>query len=109
MTDTPKSGSIFTQTGLMAKRNASEKRFRFYGLVAVVASLMMLAFLVDQIQQRCCPQFQAAWKKRWSNKRSLWEEIRNMFQAFAFGSMQELYEAIVSGITRQQPVLQDSS
>jgi phosphate transport system permease protein len=49
MTDTPKSGSIFTQTGLMAKRNASEKRFRFYGLVAVVASLMMLAFILFTI------------------------------------------------------------
>jgi len=32
-----------------------------------------------------------------------------MFHAFVFASMQELYEAIVSGITRQQPVLQDSS
>ena len=49
MTDTPKSGSIFTQTGLMAKRNASEKRFRFYGLVAVVASLMMRAFILFTI------------------------------------------------------------
>ena len=37
MTDTSHSTSIFVQTGLMAKRNAAEKRFRRYGLVAVVA------------------------------------------------------------------------
>jgi hypothetical protein len=78
-------------------------------LSVVLALLMMLAFLVDQTQQRCCPLFQAALKKRWNNKRSLWEEMRNMFHTFVFASMQELYEAIVSGIARQQPVLQNSS
>lgn len=78
-------------------------------LSVVLALLLMLAFLVDQTQQRCCPLFQAALKKRWNNKRSLWEEMRNMFHTFVFASMQELYEAIVSGITRQQPVLQNSS
>ena len=78
-------------------------------LSVVLALLMMLVFLVDQTQQRCCPLFQAAWKKRRSNKRSLWEELRNLFHAFVFASMQELYEAIVSGFERQQPVLQNSS
>jgi hypothetical protein len=78
-------------------------------LSVVLAMLMMLVFLVDQTQQRCCPLFQAAWKKRRSNKRSLWEELRNLFHAFVFTSMQELYEAIVSGFERQQPVLQNSS
>jgi hypothetical protein len=78
-------------------------------LSVVLALLMMLAFLVDQTQQLCCALFQAAWQKRWSNKRSLWEELRNLFHAFAFGSMQQLYEAIVSGIARQQPVLQNTS
>jgi hypothetical protein len=69
---------------------------------------MMLAFLVDQTQQLCCPLFQAAWKKRGHNKRSLWEEMRNLFNAFVFAAMQELYEAIVHGIARQQPVLLNS-
>jgi hypothetical protein len=78
-------------------------------LSVVLALLMMLAFLVDQVQQLCCPLFRAAWKKRRSNKRSLWEELRNLFDSFVFASMQELYEAIVSGIARQKPVLQNSS
>ena len=38
-------------------------------LSAVFVLLMMLAFLVDQIQQLCCPLFDAAWK-RWKTKRS---------------------------------------
>src|SRR5450631_3460223 len=33
-------------------------------LSVVLALLMMLVFLVDQTQQRCCPLFQAAWNKR---------------------------------------------
>ena len=78
-------------------------------LSVVLALLMMLVFLVDQTQQLCCPLFQAAWKKRRSNKRSLWEEIRNLFRVLRFASMQELYEAIVSGIDCQKPVLQNSS
>jgi hypothetical protein len=78
-------------------------------LSVVLMTLMMLAFLVDQTQQRCCPLFQAAWEKRGHNKRSLWEEMRNLFHAFLFNSMRQLYEAIVSGIARQQPVLENSS
>jgi len=34
----------------------------------VFAVLMMLAFLMDQVQQLCCPLFQAAWAK-WGSKR----------------------------------------
>jgi hypothetical protein len=80
-----------------------------HNLSVVLALLMMLVFLVDQTQQLCCPLFQAAWQKRWSNKRSLWEELRNLFHSFLFASMQELYEAMVSGIARQQPVVLNSS
>jgi hypothetical protein len=35
----------------------------------VLAMLMMLAFLVDQTQQLCCPLFAAAWKECNSNPR----------------------------------------
>ena len=44
-------------------------------LSVVFALLMMLAFLVDQVQQLCCPLFQAAWAKMGS-KRRLWERMR---------------------------------
>jgi hypothetical protein len=78
-------------------------------LSVVLMMLMMLAFLVDQTQQRCCPLFQAAWKKRGHNKRSLWEEMRNLFRSFLFDSMRELYEAIVSGVPAQKLVLRNTS
>src|SRR5436190_16042294 len=77
-------------------------------LSVVLALLMMLAFLVDQTQQLCCPLFQAAWQKR-GTKRSLWEEIRYCFKAFLFNSMAAILEAIVRGIQPQEPVLRDSS
>jgi len=77
-------------------------------LSVVLMLLMMLAFLVDQTQQLCCPLFQAAWKKLRS-KRGLWEAIRNAFAMFRLASMVELLEALVCGIVRQPPVLENSS
>jgi len=47
-------------------------------LSVVFAVLMMLAFFVDQVQQLCCPLFQAAWAK-WGSKRLLWEKRRALF------------------------------
>jgi Transposase DDE domain len=47
-------------------------------LSVVFATLMMLAFLVDQVQQLCCPLFQSAWAK-WGSKRLLWEKMRASF------------------------------
>lgn len=56
--------------------------------------LMMLAFLVDQIQQLCCPLFNAVWKK-WKSKRSLWEKVRIHFHAFLIETMEDLYRSIL--------------
>lgn len=77
-------------------------------LSVVLALLMILAFLVDQTQQLCCPLFQAAWKKL-GTKRHLWEKIRTHFLAFVYNSMTELLTALVRGIAPQKPVLQNSS
>ncbi len=77
-------------------------------LSVVLALLMMLAFLVDQVQQLCCPLFQAAWHKM-KTKRHLWEEIRNHFHMLVFDSMKELLTALLLGIVRQRPVFVDSS
>jgi hypothetical protein len=70
-------------------------------LSVVLAMLMMLAFLIDQIQQLCCPQFAAAWEKCIS-KRALWERIRAIFRQFTVRSMQEIYEALLC--LRKPPV-----
>ena len=64
-------------------------------LTVVLAMLMMLAFLVDQIQQLCCPLFAAAWKKCIS-KRALWERQREIFHQFQVSSMQAIYAAMLS-------------
>ena len=77
-------------------------------LSVVLALLMMLAFLVDQVQQACCPLFQAAWNKM-KTKCHLWEEIRNCFHMLVFDSMAELLRALVCGIVRQRPVLENTS
>ena len=77
-------------------------------LSVVLALLMMLAFLVDQVQQLCCPLFQAVWHKM-KTKSHLWEEVRNCFHRLVFDSMEELLTALLRGIVRQRPVLEDSS
>jgi hypothetical protein len=77
-------------------------------LSVVLALLMMLAFLVDQVQQACCPLFQAAWNKM-KTKCHLWEEIRTAFHAFRFDSMTELLTALIRGIERQRPVMANTS
>ncbi len=77
-------------------------------LSVVLALLMMLAFLVDQVQQLCCPLFQAAWHKM-KTKSHLWEEIRSHFRTLLFDSMAELLTALVRGITPQKPVFENSS
>jgi Transposase DDE domain len=77
-------------------------------LSVVLALVMMLAFLVDQAQQMCCPLFQAAWQKL-GTKRQLWEEIRHHFRLLVFDWMAELLRALVRGVAPQRPVFQDSS
>ena len=63
-------------------------------LSEVFVMLMMLAFLVDQILQLCCPLFNAAWKK-WKTKRSLWEKVRSKFHEFHIETMEDLYRSLL--------------
>lgn len=69
-------------------------------LSAVFMNLMMLAFLVDQVQQLCCPVFQAAWEKMGS-KRALWERIRMYFHGFIAQSMGAILRVIIHGFEKQ--------
>ena len=77
-------------------------------LSVVLAALLMLAFLVDQVQQRCCPLFQAAWSKM-KTQCHLWEEIRNHFRTLLFDTMTELLMTLIRGIAPQKPVFENSS
>ena len=65
-------------------------------LSAVFTILMMLAFLVDQVQQMSCWLFQAAWKKA-ETKRELWERVRGIFRMFRVDSMETIYRVIAYG------------
>ena len=65
-------------------------------LSAVFAILMMLAFLVDQVQQMSCHLFQSALKELGS-KRALWELMRNYFRMFRVDSMETIFRVLVYG------------
>jgi Transposase DDE domain len=65
----------------------------------VFALLMMLAFLIDQVQQRCNPLFRKAWEKK-ETKSALWEAVRHLFACFEVSSMAEIYQGIAFGFKR---------
>nr|VFJ61668.1 MAG: hypothetical protein BECKDK2373B_GA0170837_11035 [Candidatus Kentron sp. DK] len=63
-------------------------------LSTVLMHLMMLAFLIDQIQQRCCRMFQAALAVA-ERKSYLWRELRSRFDLFQISSWEALYHSVV--------------
>ena len=73
-------------------------------LSVVFATMMMLAFLVDQVQQLCCALFRAVWAKLGS-KRLLWERMRALFYDYRLESMRELLEALLYGLEKSHPIL----
>ena len=70
----------------------------------VCAMLMMLAFLVDQTQQRCCALFQTVWATLGST-RMWWERMRALFDDDAFTSMRQRFEALVDGVKKSSPIV----
>ena len=72
-------------------------------------SLMVLAFLVDQLQELCCVLYREVRKKRGS-KEELFETIRGAFRLIVVQSMEMLYRLILDGPKEYQFVpLEDSS
>jgi hypothetical protein len=59
-------------------------------LSTILAMLMMLAFMIDQIQQHSCPLFNAALKKAGA-KYSLWEKIRGLFFIFYIKTWRDVF------------------
>lgn len=62
-------------------------------LSTVFAHLMMLAFFIDQVQQRCCPLFQAALNKK-ERKCYLWDCMRSLATHYFVDSWQDLFNSI---------------
>lgn len=77
-------------------------------LSTVFATLTFLAFLVDQVQQLCCPLFAKA-MSQFNTKRAYWHHIRCCFEVLSLTSWQALYEAIIARQTRNQPFRFNSS
>jgi len=74
-------------------------------LSVVFASLMMLAFLVDQAQQLACDLFQAVLKKEGSRSARLWEHVRALFYTLEFTCMEDIFRALLYGFRTQVVIL----
>jgi hypothetical protein len=70
-------------------------------LATTFGFLMILAFLVDQIQELCCATFQAARKARHS-RTSLWQRMRSLFTGYYIESWRQFFEALIHGHTPSQ-------
>lgn len=66
-------------------------------LFSVFASLMMLAFLIDQIQEVACGLFQAA-REKMISRRALWEAMRSYFFICKIDSWIDLFTAITQSV-----------
>jgi hypothetical protein len=66
-------------------------------LMSVFALLMMLAFLIDQIQEATCGLFQAAIQKKGS-RRAFWEIVRSYFNICFVNSWEDMFTAIGQSI-----------
>jgi hypothetical protein len=73
-------------------------------LSVVFATMLLLAFLVDQTQQLCCALFRAVWTKLGS-KRLLWERLRALCYDYRLESMRALLEALFYGFETSHPLL----
>ena len=65
-------------------------------LATIFAVLMMLAFLLDQIQETCCDYFQAA-RNRFHTRKALWETQRGLFHDYLISDWESLFSAIIWG------------
>ena len=65
-------------------------------LATVFAMLMMLAFLIDQVQEYGCAFFQAA-RQRFHSRTSLWIKIKGLFTEFFIENWEALWRAIIYG------------
>jgi hypothetical protein len=65
-------------------------------LSTILCLLMLLAFLIDQVQGIACRLFQAV-KKRAGSFRALWEDTRSLFKFAGIASWESLYQFMISG------------
>ena len=72
-------------------------------LADVFATLAMLAFLIDQVQQHCCPLFGRARRHQGRNL-YLWNRLREPVRTFAFPDWRTPCRAIAGQLGREDYV-----
>lgn len=74
-------------------------------LCSVMTMLMLLSFLIDQVQQRNCSVYQKIRQKAGGTLRGLFEYIRTFFSAFMWNSWTDLYQTILYPSGQPPPTL----
>ena len=69
-------------------------------LATVLAVLMMLQFLIDQVQEFACPLFNAA-RNRYPSKIQFWDYFRSRFLEHLLPSWEVLFKSIIYGVKPQ--------
>ena len=69
----------------------------------VFATLAMPAFLIDQVQQHCCPPFRKA-RERQGRIPCLWNRMRELVRTFAFPDWGTLCRAIAGELGKEDCV-----
>jgi len=77
-------------------------------LCTIFALVMMLAFLVDQVQQLACPLFQALMTAK-RTRISIWNEMRHLFHTLPFHTMSDIFKAMLYGFRVESPVICENS
>ena len=75
----------------------------YNNLCSVMTMLMMLAFLIDQVQQLCCKVYQGARRKAGALY-SLFEQIRVLFKFVVWDNWSKLYGTIMCPETNPPPI-----
>ncbi len=65
-------------------------------LSTVFANLMMLAFLIDQVQEYCCPLFKLA-REQYNSRTSLWHKMKSLFAVAHLKDWETLWKLIIYG------------
>jgi hypothetical protein len=73
-----------------------EHNYGHGNLSTVLAVLMMLQFLIDQVQEIACPFFKAA-RNRFHSKIQFWEFVRSRFLEHLLPSWEVLFKSIIYG------------
>ena len=76
-------------------------------LHTVFAFLMMLAFLIDQVQEATCGLFQRAMEYR-KTRRAFWEKMRSLFCDYFIESWEDIFTAIGPGFKGARLIINTS-